>query len=235
MIEELPRARPRLPVHPRARPPGALRPALARPPGRAPPPRGRGARGAGEPSRPRARRPRPSLRRRRAARRGRARGRVQRARRPGRDRGARLRRGGGAAAHRARAGDRRPRERAECLLELGTASHRAGKARDALGGVLGGGARSPASCGDPSSAGAGGDRLRGSLLAAGDRRPRARRAARGGGAALGEEESKLRVGLLSGLARALDFQGDTSGRAVVRASASTMARQLDDRPGWRPC
>ena len=53
--------------------------------------------------------------------------------RPGGDRRARLRRGGGAAAHGARAADRHPVERAEAFLELGSASHRAGNAGDALG------------------------------------------------------------------------------------------------------
>ena len=50
-------------------------------------------------------------------------------------------------------------------------------------------------------------------------------------AALGEEDSELRVGLLSGLARALDFQGQRERGAVVRTSAIAMARRLDDRAG----
>ena len=50
-------------------------------------------------------------------------------------------------------------------------------------------------------------------------------------AALGEEDSGLRVGLLSGLARALDFQGLRERGAVVRNSAIDMARRLDDRAG----
>ena len=45
-------------------------------------------------------------------------------------------------------------------------------------------------------------------------------------AALGEESSELRVGLLSGLARALDFQGDHERGAMVRTSAVAMARRL---------
>jgi DNA-binding CsgD family transcriptional regulator/tetratricopeptide (TPR) repeat protein len=49
--------------------------------------------------------------------------------------------------------------------------------------------------------------------------------------ALGEDNSELRVGLLAGLARALDFQGDHERGAIVRASALTMARELQDRVG----
>ena len=50
-------------------------------------------------------------------------------------------------------------------------------------------------------------------------------------AALGTDDSELRVGLLSGLARALDLQGLRERGAVARASAIAMARRLDDRAG----
>ena len=50
-------------------------------------------------------------------------------------------------------------------------------------------------------------------------------------AALGDESSELRVGLLGGLARALDFQGEHERGAIVRTSAIAMARRLDDRTG----
>jgi DNA-binding CsgD family transcriptional regulator len=50
-------------------------------------------------------------------------------------------------------------------------------------------------------------------------------------AALGEDDSELRVGLLSGLARALDFQGERERGSVVRTNAVAMARRLDDRTG----
>ncbi len=49
-------------------------------------------------------------------------------------------------------------------------------------------------------------------------------------AALAPDDSPLRVLLLAGLTRALDFQGDHARAAVVRASAIDMARRLDDRP-----
>jgi DNA-binding CsgD family transcriptional regulator/tetratricopeptide (TPR) repeat protein len=44
-------------------------------------------------------------------------------------------------------------------------------------------------------------------------------------------DSPLRVRLLAGLARALDFQGDHARGSVVRDSAVSMARRLDDRHG----
>jgi DNA-binding CsgD family transcriptional regulator/tetratricopeptide (TPR) repeat protein len=50
-------------------------------------------------------------------------------------------------------------------------------------------------------------------------------------AALGDQDSELRVGLLSGLARALGLQGHRDRGAVVRANAIAMARRLGDRPG----
>ena len=50
-------------------------------------------------------------------------------------------------------------------------------------------------------------------------------------AALGEEDCSLRVGLLSGLARALDFQGQRERGAVARTSAIEMARRQGDRAG----
>ena len=49
--------------------------------------------------------------------------------------------------------------------------------------------------------------------------------------ALGLEDSALRVGLLGGLARALDIQGYRERAALARASAIAMARRLGDRPG----
>ena len=55
-------------------------------------------------------------------------------------------------------------------------------------------------------------------------------------AALGDESSELRVGLLGGLARALDFQGDHERGAIVRTNAVAMARRLRrPRPAWPRC
>ena len=121
-------------------------------------------------------------------------------------------------------------QRAEVLLELGWASHRAGRALDALDAFS-------------SAAGVGRELGDAELLA---------RAAIGyeetcwrpgiaeegavdlleeAAAALGEGSSPLRIGLLGGLARALDFQGEHDRGAVVRANAIAMARGIDDRPG----
>jgi DNA-binding CsgD family transcriptional regulator/tetratricopeptide (TPR) repeat protein len=120
-----------------------------------------------------------------------------------------------------------PEDRAEALLELGTASQRAGKSPAAM---------------DAFRAAAGLARELGSseLLA---------RAAIGfedvcwrpgivdaGAIELCEEavgtleleDSVLRVQVLGGLARALDFRGDHARASVVRSEAIAMARRLDD-------
>jgi hypothetical protein len=49
--------------------------------------------------------------------------------------------------------------------------------------------------------------------------------------AFSDESSELRVALLSGLARALDFRGDHDRGAQARTSAIAMARRLGDRTG----
>jgi DNA-binding CsgD family transcriptional regulator/tetratricopeptide (TPR) repeat protein len=123
-----------------------------------------------------------------------------------------------------------PVERAEVFLELGTASHRAGNALDALeafrataaiarelddGKLL---ARAAIgyedACWRPGIADQGAAELLEEAASA-----------------LGDESSELRVGLLSGLARALDFQGERERGAIVRTNAVAMARNLGDRAG----
>ncbi len=123
-----------------------------------------------------------------------------------------------------------PVERAAILLELGQATHRAGKALDAIAafraaadvarelgdaGLL---ARAAIgyedACWRPGIFDRGADELLEEAAAE-----------------LGEEDSELRVGLLSGLARALDFQGKRERAAVVRTSAISMARRLGDQAG----
>lgn len=122
------------------------------------------------------------------------------------------------------------RERAEMLLELGTTEHRAGNAPAALE-AFGAAAAIARELGS------------GELLA---------RAAIGyedacwrpgilnretvdlleeAIPALDEDRPGLRVGLLAGLARALDLQGDRRRGAIVRGNAIALARQLDDRSG----
>ncbi len=50
-------------------------------------------------------------------------------------------------------------------------------------------------------------------------------------AALSEDDSRLRIALLSGLARTLEFEGASAQGKVVREEAIAMARRLDDRQG----
>jgi DNA-binding CsgD family transcriptional regulator/tetratricopeptide (TPR) repeat protein len=123
-----------------------------------------------------------------------------------------------------------PAERADALLQLGTASHRAGKAGDALDAFTAAAeiareqrdatllARSAIGYEDACSRPGIVDRCAVELLeeAAG---------------ALGDERSDMRVALLSGLARALDYRGDHERAATARTSAIQLARRLQDRPG----
>jgi DNA-binding CsgD family transcriptional regulator/tetratricopeptide (TPR) repeat protein len=122
------------------------------------------------------------------------------------------------------------RERADVFLELGDAVHRAGRAIDALEAFRAAAeiareledarllARAAIgfenACWRPGLADQGAVELLEEAATA-----------------LGDDESELRVGLLAGLARALDFQGDYERGVVVRASAVLMARQLQDRVG----
>jgi DNA-binding CsgD family transcriptional regulator/tetratricopeptide (TPR) repeat protein len=123
-----------------------------------------------------------------------------------------------------------PAQRAEVLIELGGAQQRAGRALDALEALR-------------SAADLARELKNEELLA---------RAAIGyeaacwapmiidqgaaelleeAAAALGDQPSSLRVGLLSGLVRALDLRGEQTRGAIVRADAIDLARQLDDRAG----
>ena len=49
--------------------------------------------------------------------------------------------------------------------------------------------------------------------------------------ALSDEDSRLRVALLSGLARTLEFEGASAQAATIRNEAIAMARRIDDRQG----
>jgi DNA-binding CsgD family transcriptional regulator/tetratricopeptide (TPR) repeat protein len=123
-----------------------------------------------------------------------------------------------------------PEERADILLQLGDACHRAGEVLSALDAF-----RSAAEIAR---------RLRHTQLLA--------RAAIGyeeacwrpgivdaaaadlleeATVALGDEDSELRVGVLAGLARALDRQGNRERGVLARNTAVAMARRLNDRVG----
>jgi DNA-binding CsgD family transcriptional regulator len=121
------------------------------------------------------------------------------------------------------------RERAEVLLELGMARHRAGsslEAREALTGAAQIGreladaellARAAASYEEASW-------RPGMVEGAVELLQEAT-------TALGEHESQLSVELLGGLARALDGRGEHERGAIVRANAIELARRLGDRAG----
>ncbi|HST43225.1 MAG TPA: AAA family ATPase [Conexibacter sp.] len=124
-----------------------------------------------------------------------------------------------------------PRERAETLIELGTAGNRAGNVTDAFEAF----AAAAAIARELGS---------GELLAraavgyeeAGWRPGIVSREAsellEEAIPALGSDDSpQLRVRLLAGLARTLDRQGDRSRGAIVRGNAIELARSLDDRAG----
>lgn len=120
-----------------------------------------------------------------------------------------------------------PRRRAEVLLDLGMARHKAGKALDALE-ALASAARIGRELGDAellARAAVGHEEASwrpGLELGALELLEEA-------ATALGEEESELRVELLGGLARALDIRGQHERGAIVRASAIELARRLGDR------
>ena len=121
-------------------------------------------------------------------------------------------------------------ERAEVLLELGTARHRAGKSLEALEAFR--------AAADISRELQNGDLLAQAAIGYEEAcwrpaivDPRPVELLEEAVAALGDASSELRVGVLGGLSRALDFRGDHERGAIVRTSAITMARRLDDRAG----
>ncbi len=148
----------------------------------------------------------------------------------GRVRRARLRRGGLAAAHRAaarhrgraspRRGAARPRDDAVPRRALDRRARSVPRGRRHRPRARRGRAARPR-----------GDRLRDGLLAPGPVRPGRARAARGGARRSTPADSTLRVGVLAGLARALEFQGEPARASLTREAAIAMARRLGDRSG----
>ncbi len=124
-------------------------------------------------------------------------------------------------------------ERAAVLLELGAASHRAGKAIDAQE-ALAAAAQIGREHGDPAVLG---------MAAIGYEEACWRPALPNGEAVVMLEEAlaavdaadegyeELRIRLLAGLARALGLQGDAERGALVRDNAVALAREIDDRRG----
>ncbi|MFN8188598.1 MAG: AAA family ATPase [Gaiellales bacterium] len=123
-----------------------------------------------------------------------------------------------------------PTEQVEARLELGAAHHAGGKALDALA-TFRAAFEEARTLADP-------ERL--ALAAIGYEEACWRPGISDAGAAelvaeaveaLGESESPLRVRLLAGLARALDFQGEHARADSVRQVAIEMARRIGDRRG----
>ncbi len=120
--------------------------------------------------------------------------------------------------------------RAEAFLELGSASHRAGKAPDALE-AFRSAAEIARELGDAEILTRAAIGYEDTCWRPGITDQGAVELLEEAAVALGEESSKLRVGVLGGLARALDLRGDRERGAIARASAITMARRLQDPAG----
>jgi len=121
-------------------------------------------------------------------------------------------------------------ERAGALLELGAASHRAGKATDALDAF--------ASAAELARALDSGELLARAAIGYEDAcwRPGVIRAdaielLEEALAAVDDSNDELRIGLLAGLSRALDFAGERERGALVRDNAIALARRYEDRAG----
>ncbi|MFZ2051343.1 MAG: AAA family ATPase [Solirubrobacteraceae bacterium] len=121
-------------------------------------------------------------------------------------------------------------ERAGALLELGAASHRAGKATDALDAF--------ASAAEIARALDSGTLLARAAIGYEDAcwrpgviRPDAIELLEEALAAVDDSSDELRIGLLTGLSRALDFEGERERGALVRENAVALARRYEDRAG----
>ncbi len=121
-------------------------------------------------------------------------------------------------------------ERAGALLELGAASHRAGKATDAL--------EAFASATELARALDSAELLARAAIGYEDAcwrpgviRQDTVRLLEEALAAVDDNNDKLRIDLLAGLARAVEFAGDRERGAFVRENAVALARQHDDRAG----
>ncbi|HTY98015.1 MAG TPA: LuxR C-terminal-related transcriptional regulator, partial [Solirubrobacteraceae bacterium] len=123
-----------------------------------------------------------------------------------------------------------PHARAEVLLELGIVRHKAGKAPEALE-ALAAVAEIARELSDAELLARAAAGYEEASWRPGTIEHRALELLEEATAALGDEESELRVELLGGLARALDMRGQRERGAIVRANALELARRLDDRPG----
>jgi DNA-binding CsgD family transcriptional regulator len=124
----------------------------------------------------------------------------------------------------------RSARRAEVLLELGTATHRAGKSNEALD-AFAAAAEIARELDDTELLARAAIGYENACWRPGITEAGAVELLEEATSGLGDEDGSLRVGLLSGLARALDFRGDHERAAVVRQSAVEMARRIEDRAG----
>ena len=127
-------------------------------------------------------------------------------------------------------GIERPEDRANVLLELGSASHRSGKALDALQ-AFAGAADMAREIRDPQLLARAATGYEEACWRPGIADEGSVELLEEAAAMIGDGSSELRVGLLGGLARALDFQGDHDGGARARIEAIAMARALGDHTG----
>ncbi|MCW2984689.1 MAG: transcriptional regulator, LuxR family, partial [Conexibacter sp.] len=123
-----------------------------------------------------------------------------------------------------------PRRRAEVLIEMGIAGHRAGKALDALD-ALRTAAQIARELDDPGLLARAAIGYEDACWRPGMADQGAVELLEEATAGLSEAGDELRVGLLSGLARALDFQGDHERASIVRVSAIEMAQSTGDLAG----
>ena len=121
-----------------------------------------------------------------------------------------------------------PAERAGLLLELGAARHRAGRALDALS-AFAEAAELADGLGDAELLARAAIGYEEACWRPGITDPVAVELLERAAAALGDEPSELRVGVLGGLARALEIRGRHERGARVRDDAVAMARQIGDR------
>ena len=121
-------------------------------------------------------------------------------------------------------------QRADVYLELGRASHRAGKASDALD-AFRTAAEIARGLGDTELLARAAIGYEDACWRPGIADQGAVELLEEAVAELGRGDSELRVGLLAGLARALDFQGEHERGLIVRDNAIAMARRLPDRVG----
>jgi DNA-binding CsgD family transcriptional regulator/tetratricopeptide (TPR) repeat protein len=120
--------------------------------------------------------------------------------------------------------------RADVYLELGKASHRAGKSFDALD-AFRTAAEIARGLGDTELLARAAIGYEDACWRPGIADQGAVELLEEAVAELGRDDSELRIGLLAGLARALDFQGDHERGLIVRENAIAMARRLSDRVG----